>query len=139
MRRWTAYAAAAIASVAVLAPAVRDRDGFPLSTYPMFSYDRGRVADIDTAVGIDRDGRTRRLSPELIAGGSEVIHAAATVSKSISRGDSLELCGEIAARARERDFASIEVVTERYDVIDWFDGDEQPINVTVHAHCEVGS
>ena len=123
----------------MLAPAVRDRDGFPLSTYPMFSYDRGRIADIDTAVGIDSSGTTRRLSPELIAGGSEVIHAAATVSKSISRGDTLELCNEIAARARGRDLVSIEVVTERYDVIDWFADDEQPLNVTVHARCEVGS
>lgn len=132
-----AYAMAVVALAAVFAPVVRDRDDFPLSTYPMFSYNRGRVSDLDTAVGVDVDGRRLRLSPEVIAGGGEVILAAETVSKSITRGDTDVLCREIAARADGRELRTIEVVTERRDVIDWFAGDETPLAIVVHASCAV--
>jgi hypothetical protein len=137
MRRWAACAISVLAVGAVTVPGVTDRDSFPLSNYPMFSYDRGRVADIDTAVGVDRAGRSVRLSPEVIAGGGEVILAAETVSKSVQRGDTDALCREIAARADGRDLLSIQIVTERHDVIRWFEGHEEPLGVVVHASCAV--
>jgi hypothetical protein len=102
----------------------------------MFSYDLGRVRPIDTAVGITDDGQQERLSPEIIAGGYEVIHASRTVSKAISSGDAPGLCAEIAARAGT-DYAAIEVVTETYDTVAWFGGDETPLDRVVHARCEV--
>ncbi|HEX7097509.1 MAG TPA: hypothetical protein VF183_16615 [Acidimicrobiales bacterium] len=136
-RRLVAYGTALVAIVAVALPAFTDRDSFPLSNYPMFSYDRGRVASFDTALGVLADGSTERLSPRLIGGGYEVIHAAQTVSKAIRAGDAEGLCAEIAARAAGDDFVAIQVVTERYDTIRWFEGDETPIDRRVHATCEV--
>jgi hypothetical protein len=129
------YAISGIAVAAVVAPGFSDEDSFPLSNYPMFSYDRGRVTALDTAVGINADGDIERLSPEVIAGGYEVIHASRTVSKAIRAGDAAGLCLEIAERASD-DLVRIEVVTETYDTIRWFDGDETPIDRAVHASCE---
>lgn len=132
-----AYGITIVAVVAVALPGFTDRDSFPLSNYPMFSYDRGRVTAFDTAVGVRADGSTERLSPQLIGGGYEVIHAAQTVTKAIRAGDAASLCTEIAARAAGEAYATIEVVTERYDTVGWFEGDETPIDRRVHASCEV--
>jgi hypothetical protein len=123
------------AVVAVALPGLTDDDSFPLSNYPMFSYDRGRVTSFDTAVGITEQGEVERLSPRVIAGGYEVIHAAETVSKAILSGDADELCEEIAERA-SGDYDRIEVVTETYDTVRWFDGDHTPIARELHASCE---
>jgi hypothetical protein len=137
VRRWSVYAIAGIAVVAVAAPGVSDRDSFPLSNYPMFSYDRGRITSFDTAVGVDEQGRLSRLSPEEIAGGYEPMLAAETVSKAVRNGTADGLCSEIAARTRDDDVVRIEVVTETYDTVRWFDGEESPLDRTVHAACEV--
>jgi hypothetical protein len=131
------YAISGIAVAAVALPGFSDKDSFPLSNYPMFSYDRGRVNALDTAVGITAAGEQERLTPEVIAGGYEVIHAARTVSKAIRSGDAPALCAEIAARSGDDDIVRIEVVTETYDTIRWFDGDETPVDRVVHASCEV--
>jgi hypothetical protein len=94
---------------------------------------------VDTAVGYDATARRVRLSPTIIAGGSEVIHAAVTVSTSIAQGDTAALCTEIAARAAARRPAlvRIEVVSETHDVIAYFEGEETPASVVVHSSCEV--
>ena len=138
-RRWVAYGISLVAVAAVALPGFTDRDSFPLSNYPMFSNDRGRVTAFDTAVGVDTDGNVERLSPRRISGSYEVIHAASTVSKAIRIGDADGLCREIAERARDDGLMRIEVVTETYDTVRWFEGDETPIARRVHARCEVRS
>src|SRR5690349_16788454 len=117
MRRRLATVVSVAAIGVVLAPAWIERDSYPLSTYPMFSYRRERVEIVDTAVGYDVTGARVRLTPTLIAGGSEVIHAAVTVSTAIVRGDTDVLCAEIAARAAARKPAlrRIEIVSETHD------------------------
>jgi hypothetical protein len=131
------YVVAAVAVAGVAAPGISDRDSFPLSNYPMFSYDRGRVTALDSAVGVTDTGEYERLSPEIIAGGYEPIHAAQTVAKAIRSGEADDLCAEVAQRARRDGIVRIEVVTETYDTIRWFDGDETPIKRVVHASCRV--
>jgi hypothetical protein len=138
-RRWVAYGITLIAVVAVALPGFTDRDSFPLSNYPMFSNDRGRINAFDTAVGVDVGGNVERLSPRRISGSYEVIHAASTVSKAIRAGDADGLCREIAARSRGHGLVRIEVVTETYDAVRWFEGDETPLARRVHARCEVDS
>jgi hypothetical protein len=138
-RRWVAYGISLLAVAAVALPGFTDRDSFPLSNYPMFSNDRSRITAFDTAVGVDADGEVERLSPLRISGSFEVIHAASTVTKAIRTGDADSLCREIAARARHDGLVRIEVVTETYDTVRWFEGDETPIARRVHARCEVGS
>jgi hypothetical protein len=138
MRRWVAGGVSVLAVAAVLSPAVHERDGYPLSTYPMFSRDRGRLAVIDTAVGWTASGERERLNPAIIAGGIEVIRAAVTVSRSIRNGDTDALCAEIAARAaRRRDLVRVEVVSETHDVVDYFTVSKKPQGVTVHSSCPV--
>jgi hypothetical protein len=129
------YGITIVAIAAVALPGLTDDDSFPLSNYPMFSYDRGRVTSFDTAVGITEDGEIERLSPSIIAGGYEVIHAAETVTKAVQSGEAADLCDEIARRAGD-DYDRIEVVTETYDTVRWFDGDETPIRRVLHATCE---
>ncbi len=139
MRRRVASVVSVAAIVVVLSPAWVERDSYPLSTYPMFSYRRDRTAVVDTAVGYDAAGQRVRLTPTIIAGGSEVIHAAVTVSTAIAQGDTDALCREMAARVRSRrpPLVRIEVVSETHDVVTYFEGDKTPASVMVHASCEV--
>ncbi|MEO8693840.1 MAG: hypothetical protein ABI658_10000 [Acidimicrobiales bacterium] len=140
MRRAWAYVVSLAALALVFSPVLRpsQRDSFPLSTYPMFSYDRGRQSALPTAVGVTVDGEIQRLSPELISGGYEPVRAFATVEASIAKGDTADLCREIAERtvkSRSGDFVAIEVVTEVHDVVGWFQGDKEPSQRVVHARC----
>src|SRR5918994_5144335 len=117
MRRAWAYGITVVVLALVFSPVLRpgQPDSYPLSTYPMFSYDRGRESALPTAVGITGDDQQRRLSPELISGGYEPIRAFATVEASIANGDTADLCREIAQRTAESrvpDVVAIEVVTE---------------------------
>jgi hypothetical protein len=140
MRRAWAYAITVVVLALVFSPVVRpgQPDSYPLSTYPMFSFDRGRESALPTAVGITSDEQQRRLSPELISGGYEPIRAFATVETSIANGDTADLCLEIARRTAQRrvpDVVAIEVVTEVHDVVAWFDGHKEPSTRIVHARC----
>jgi hypothetical protein len=103
----------------------------------MFAPERGRLAMIDTAVALDAEGRDLRLSPQDLAGTDEVMLAAKTVRHAVRDGDETGLCREIAARTADRgDVAAIEVRTEVYDVVAWYDGRHEPRSVTVRAHCD---
>jgi hypothetical protein len=130
-----------LVAAAVLWPVVRrpPQDSFPLSTYPMFSFQLEPVADVDLVVGLDAEGRDVRLSPESIAGTDEVIQAGAAVAQAVAgRGDDpVSLCRRVADRLVGDDPVAVEVRTDRYDAIRWFRGDREPIERTVHARCGV--
>ncbi len=136
---WRAWAAAGLAVVAVGAvPLVLDRDSFPLSTFPMFAADIDRTQSVDTAVAVAADGTTIRLTPEDIAGTTVVNQAASVVTTAIVGGRADELCTDIARRlAGGPGPVAVEVVTERYDAVRWFDGDRTPVDRVVHARCVV--
>jgi hypothetical protein len=139
MRRAWAYVVSVAVLTLVFSPVLRpsQRDSYPLSTYPMFSYNRGRESALPTAVGVTLDGQIRRLSPELISGGYEPVRAFATVEASIDNGDTADLCQEIAERTVKSrdDLVAIEVVTEVHDVVAWFEGQKEPSQRIVHARC----
>lgn len=116
-------------------PLALDRDSYPLSTYPMFSSRRSTKEAVDTAVLVAGNS-VRRLTPDQIAGTDEVIIAAQTVSKAIRRGDADALCLEIARRVDTT--GVIEVVTERFDAVAWYEGEREPLDRVVHATCEAG-
>jgi hypothetical protein len=124
-----------VAALVVLSPLVREstNDTYPLSTYPMFAADRGRVHRIATAVEVEAGGDVRRLSPELIAGTDEVVLAGVTVARAVRRDEASELCGEIAARLGEG--RTVEVRTETVDVVALV-ADGTPASVVeTHATC----
>ncbi|MDH3606542.1 MAG: hypothetical protein OER12_06070, partial [Acidimicrobiia bacterium] len=59
---------------------------------------------------------------------------AATVSRAISRGEAEDLCREVLTNVPAA--AVIEIVTETYDVIAYFDESEEPLQRIVHARCQ---
>jgi hypothetical protein len=126
-----------VVGLVVLAPALLPdpSDDFPISTYPMFTIERGEVVDLDTAVLVDDDGR-HRLSPEAVGGSDQIVTAAVTVSQAISDGATAValLCREIAGRVDGP--GTIEIVTERHDAVDLLRDDADPISVTVHDRCD---
>jgi hypothetical protein len=118
-------------------PALRSPadDSFPLSTYPMFSLARPAETTVSSAAGFDAAGQRVTLSPRVVGGTAEVIQAAGTIGQAISAGSTEALCSEVLAKAPHA-VVAVEIVTETYDVVGYFDGDEAPIRRTVHARCE---
>lgn len=115
-------------------------DGFPVSTYPMFTRDPGREVEVATVVATQPDGRTTRLSPQVIAGTDQVIQASVTVSAAVRNGraSAESLCREVADRIE--DAVTVAVVVERHDSLAWSDDSSvEPLSRRVIAECEAGS
>ena len=129
----------AIVVVIGVLPVALDRDSYPLSTYPMFSSRRTAIEPVHTAVARGEDGSIRRLTPTQISGNDEVIIAAQLVFDSISRDGGTVLCGDIARRMSTSSdmIDTIEIVTEKYDAIDWYEGRRSPVSRVVHTSCPV--
>lgn len=146
-QRTAAYTLLGLVLVALLLPPLRasQRDSYPLSTYPMFSHERGRLSAVATVVGVDGDGEVRRLDPHLVGGTDEVMLAVTTASRAVRAGKerAAGLCREVAERiaASSRDeLVGVEVRVETHDAVARFaDGDREPRSVTTHARCEVRS
>lgn len=119
---------------AVLSPAVRDRDDFPLSTYPMYAFVRDRIAAFGTAHGIGPDGDRVDLSMEEIAGTDDPLVAVDRVRDAIDGGGAADLCRRILARTRSS-VTAVVVVTERHDVIAAALGEPSIVEAQEHARC----
>lgn len=133
------WAALVIAIVVIgVVPIALDRDSYPVSSYPMFSVRRPALSSVGTAVAVGEG--VMALSPEQIAATDEVIQAAAIVRGAIDRGEADALCRDIAERVAghgPEGGDAIEVVTESYDAVAWYDGDRRPLQRVVHARCPV--
>jgi hypothetical protein len=130
-----------VATLAVLVPGVRTLadgpdapDGFPLSTYPMFARDRGRIVEVPTVVVV-RDGTVERLSPSAIAGTDQVIEASVVVADAVRAGPAATaaLCEEVLGRVDGAE--EVRVVVERHDAVRWAAGDEEPAQRRVVGSC----
>jgi len=121
--------------LAVLWPAVRGRDSFPLSTYPMYAETRGEVVSISTAVGVDAAGARRRLSLQAIAATDDPLIAESTVDGAIRGGRADALCATIASRVGSG-VTRVEVVDERHDVVARAAGRPSLVSRSVRASCE---
>ncbi len=140
-RIWS-YGLGAALIIAVLLPLAGDprADSFPFSTYPMFSGRQSSEATIPHAVLIDADGERSALPPVAVAN-DEVIQAFETLRQAVRQGPdaTARLCARAADGYAGRDTGSarVEIVSDRYDVVAYFEGDRQPIATEVHASCEV--
>jgi hypothetical protein len=134
---WRRGLATTVVVVAVALPAVRNRDSFPLSTYPVYATARGSTVTLATAVAVDADGTVQRLSLRTIARTDDPLIAESFVDEAIDSGRADALCRDIAGRAPDGSTA-IEVVEERHDVIAHAEGDDSLLERTVHARCSVG-
>lgn len=127
-----------------MAPVVLDRDGFPLSTYPMYSRTRGDAVTFATAQTVDAAGVTSRLTLAVIGDSDDPLVVAGELRDAIRDGRAGQRCEEIAARAARWDdlppgSVGVEVVTERHDVVARVEGDASLLERTVHASCELPS
>lgn len=132
---------------AMVAPAVADppRDGFPLSTYPMFAFDRGSVTSVTTAVGVTGSGGRVRLSPYLLAGADEAILAVRTARLAVAEENVDRWCEEVASRVAassissvsSRGVQSIEIVTETHDAALTLAASAEPLRIVLHTTCPV--
>ena len=141
MQRRYAIAVTVLFGAAVLSPLLRSppRDSYPLSNYPMFSGRIDEVNDVPTVIGRTPDGERTLLSPLAISGSDEVMQALTDVGNAVRRGTAAaeDFCADVADRVAGKDLATLEVVTETYNTIDYFRGSETPLDTTLHATCEV--
>jgi hypothetical protein len=142
--RRRALAVAAVVVVGVALPGIRmlasgdAPDGLPLSTYPMFTRDPGRVVEQPTVVAVLPGGDVERSSPETIAGTDQVMQAARAVRQAVGAGPAATrpLCEEVAGRVEAP--ATVAVVVERYDAIAWSEGDREPFGRRTVVACDAG-
>ena len=68
-RSWSIVRRLAAVAVlaAVLSPAITNHDSFPLSTYPMYAFRRGRLDTFQVVLGVDAAGADRPLSLWVVA------------------------------------------------------------------------
>jgi hypothetical protein len=121
---------------ALLSPAIRNEDGLPLSTYPMYSGARSSVSAYVTASGLDAQGNRTTFSALTIAGSRDRLIAQSFLNDAVQRGEAALVCAEIASRvdpALER----VEIATERHDTIARLRGEPSLLERNVHAACEV--
>lgn len=139
MRRRIVAVLSSLLIAGLLSPVVTGRDGFPVSTYPMFSRPLPAEAAVSSVISRDRAGTETRLPPEIVGGTTEVVHAARTISQAVRRGDTAGLCAEIAERVRSGEDAAVvvEIRRDTYDVVGWFDGLREPLSRSVLATCPV--
>ena len=121
--------------LAVVSPALRDRDSFPLSTYPMYARARSDTASFSTVVGVDDRGERRSLSLPVIADTDDPLIGHARVEQAIADAAAPALCADVAARVSS-DVDRVEVVTEQHDLVALISGDDSLLGRNVHATCE---
>ena len=127
---------------ALVAPVALDRDGIPLSTYPMYSRARSSTVAFVTAHGLDAAGTVHPLSLGAIGDSDDPLIVAGELRSAIRAGRADERCLEIAERIggdHDPELVGVEVVTERHDVIAHVEGDNSLIEREVHATCGVTS
>lgn len=140
-RRWAAASFSVALLALVLAPLARERDSFPLSSYPMFSSVRTKPW-ISVVVGRDAQGEQRPIPPTLVAN-AEVMQAAQTIANAVKRKQAEQLCERVATRVASEpawaDVVSIEVQSRQFDPLTYFTSDEgrTPLRVRRRARCEV--
>lgn len=122
--------AAAIVSLALIGatlwPLARDPadDGYPLSTYPMFSWKRPTKMRLTYGIGLTAAGQRRYLSPA-IAGSREILQARAILERAAGQGPKAlrALCDAMAARVAaspaHADVVELRIVVATHDAVEF--------------------
>jgi len=142
-----AGAASLLTVCAVLWPVVQNwrkkpKDNFPLSHYPMFSAKRPKSASFTYLVGLGAGGK-RHLLPHTYVGAGGLNQVRKHIRKAVVGGKADELVRLVAASLAldvEERFSSVvtvQVVTGKYRLQDYFAGKRTPAREVVHASCPV--
>ncbi len=126
----------------VLAPVVTQTNGFPLSNYPMFSTHRDPSVRVVHVVAVAEGGGMRPVPPRLLDT-PEIMQASQTafVAAKTAEG-AIELCSRVAANVADAgdawsDVVMLELRTDRYDAVKYWQGERKPQRSKVHARCKV--
>lgn len=135
VRRIALGLTSAVLLLALAWPAVApdEIDSLPLSNYPMFARPRTAVSWFHVVVRVDDDGTEHRLDLKVVGGTDQPVQAAETVRQAIRRGETDQLCAEIAGRVAAP--GSVQVLTVAYDAPSWFRGEREPVERRLHAEC----
>lgn len=139
---WWALTFAVALTFAILWPAYRGVDGFPLSNYPMFSRPKSTSARVYHVLGVSSEGRHRPVSPEIV-GTDEIMQAYQTVKLAIRGGPSAAatLCERAAQRVLDdpqwADLTSLQVRIDDFDSVLYWQGERKPRAANVVAACPV--
>lgn len=145
-RKWSASLLSIALLGAVLLPVVENwavvpKDDFPLSYYPMFTFektDRQRVTYL-----VVYDGAQNRFRlPYWYAGLGGMNQVRRQINKLVDRGQANRLCRNVATRVARSpdlpgDLAAVEIVTGSFLMTEFFAGNRTPISEQVRAQCLV--
>lgn len=144
--KWSASLLSLVLLGAILLPVVENwvetpRDDFPLSYYPMFTFEKTDRQRVTYLVVYDSAMNRFRL-PYWYAGLGGMNQVRRQINKLVDRGQAGRLCRNVASRvARSEelspDLAAVEVVTGYFLMTQFFAGDRTPIAETVRAQCLV--
>lgn len=146
-RKWLAGGASILVVGAVLWPVTQhwrevQRDGFPLSHYPMFTAKRSATVKVTHLVGIDAAGGRHRL-PYIYAGSGGLNQVRRQINRAVREGRSEALCESVAARiARQQEgplgqVVRVQLVIGKYSLADYFAGETRPVSENVLASSEI--
>jgi len=122
--------------LALLSPLIRNQDGLPLSTYPMYAGTRSEVLEVVVAYGVRDDGSRAELSMPEIAKTRDPLIAQSFLNDEVAAGSVEALCSEIAGRVPD-ELAGVEIARERRNVVEQVRGRRALLDQVVLASCEV--
>lgn len=132
--RW----AVTLGFIALLAlPVVRDGDGVPLSSYPMYAAPRASTIEFVVATGAAPDGSPVDLTIRQVASTTDPLVAEAYLRDVAADGRAEAACQQIAARIDRSRAAIVEVRRERHDVVAHASGKPSLLSSETLASCEI--
>lgn len=144
--RFYAYSVSLLVLAATLWPLTNapHDDGYPLSTYPMFSRPlHSPVSEITRAVAVTSSGAQRSIAPQYVAN-AEVLQAMVTLRKAVQGGNkpAARLCRAIAERLVQAgalpEAREVQLLTQRIDAVAYVGyGKLAPQHSHLHARCPV--
>lgn len=124
----------ALVVLAMLSPLVADRDGLPLSTYPMYAGTRSEVLTLVVASGVASDGEPVGLSMPEIAETRDPLIAQSFLNDALSTDSLNVVCREILERSREV-IELVEIAFETRNTVDHVRGEPSLLERAVVARC----
>ena len=144
--KWAAGLLSFVFLAAVLTPIVENwheppRDDFPLSYYPMFSFEKGDRQRVTYLAAYDAAG-SRILLPYWYAGQGGMNQVRRQINKQVDRGQAPRLCRNVASRVARSadlpaDLSTVEIVTGVFQMSQFFAGNRAPVSESVRAQCPV--
>lgn len=145
--KWLAVGFSLVMILVVLSPIVQNwrpdpADDFPLSYYPMFSYERSGIRRLSYLIGLDAQGN-RVPIPYTFAGSGGMNQVRRQIDKIVSRNEAAQLCQAVGSRVAQRrsgplaGIESVQVVTGSYDLGQYYTDNTRPLSERVRASCQV--